>query len=46
MVESGRGQLAWKTGWVVTDHSNERAKKMYLAAGGKVEEEDVVMIGF
>lgn len=46
MVEYGRDQLGCKTAWVLTDHSNERAKKMYLAAGGKVEEGNVVMIGF
>ena len=44
LVEYGNDLLGCKSIWVLTNHSNEPAKKMYLAAGGKVEEERVLFV--
>lgn len=44
MVVHGRDQLGCKSAWVLADQANEPARKMYLAAGGKVEEEPVLFV--
>ena len=46
LAEYGNDLLGCKSIWVLTNQSNEPAKKMYLAAGGKIEEENVLMVEF
>ena len=45
LVEQGR-ELGCKEAWVATEKSNIAAQKAYLAAGGIVEEEPIVLIEF
>lgn len=45
MLQLGRG-LGCKNAWVLTDRNNLPANRLYLSAGGQIDEEDTVLYEF